>query len=103
MTQQELASLLGVSQSAVAAWGADGKGVPPSRAAFIADLLNVEPLYIAVINKDLQPLFRRESVKESDKTDAPSVDDEIIELVQSPNISISDKYLIKQILLRLLG
>ena len=108
ITQVEMAKVLGVSQSAIASWGAEGRGVPPKRAPQIAKLLNVDASRISVIPAGMQPWNpQASSTKLTIVPSSPAEDDAgenaLCDLVKSRHLSDADKALISALIVRLIG
>ena len=107
MTQQEMANALDVSQSAIASWGAEGRGVPPKRAPQIAKILNVDASRISVIPAGMQPWNPQASTKLTIVPSSPTEDDAgenaLCDLVKSRHLSDADKALISALIVRLIG
>ena len=108
ITQVEMAKVLGVSQSAIASWGAEGRGVPPKRAPQIAKILNVDASRISVIPAGMQPWNPQQSstkltiVPSSPTLDEP-IDLALFDLIRSKHLSTEDKALISALIVRLIG
>jgi len=98
ITQQQLADRLGVSQSAVAAWGQ--KGVPPARGPDIARILGCESTDITHIGEALLPLLvqNNENYHSSDPAQQS-----IIDLLSEDRLSRSDLDLLRHLVLRLMS
>ena len=108
MTQQEMANALDVSQSAIASWGAEGRGVPPKRAPQIAKLLNVDASRISVIPAGMQPwnpqaLSTKLTIVPSSPTLDEPIDLALVDLIRSKHLSTEDKALISALIVRLIG
>ena len=107
MTQQELADFLDVSQSAVASWGDKERGgVPPKRAAVVAEKIGCDPERISRRPEYMAPYYHSSVVvtPEGEVQLPPSeVDAEIHALLLVPSLTESDKRCIKQTILGMIG
>lgn len=101
ITQTELAKLLGISQSAVAAWVQ--KGVPAGKSAQVAGILDCDPADISHINPRLLPILTslRSHEAQSDGGKTPS-QQAVIDLINEGRLSRQNLDLLRQLILALL-